>query len=77
MIKRYLILALLLCCCLEEPSIKKSTAHEDSARIDTAYIDPISGHIKPPCSLSPNYCGCMEHLGLFNGPDNFCTSVPF
>lgn len=32
----------------------------EEARIDTAYVDPISGHLKPPCSMSPNYCACLK-----------------
>jgi PBP1b-binding outer membrane lipoprotein LpoB len=62
--KNYILfLTFLLVGCYTEPinSTRLNNTRSDSlAIIDTGYIDPISKHIKPPCSISPDYCGCME-----------------
>ena len=41
------------------------------AMIDTATYNS-AGHKEPPCWLSPNYCGCMNHRGADTLRDPNC-----
>jgi len=36
---------------------------EDKANL--IFVDSVSGKIRPPCDLSPDYCACMKHRGFF------------
>jgi hypothetical protein len=51
--------------CVTYTNVPKSAVREPSyadtlAILDTAYVDPVSAHIKPPCSMSPDYCECIK-----------------
>jgi hypothetical protein len=46
-----------------EQSQKPATYQDTLALIDTAYIAPGETHIRPPCSMSPDYCKCMRSRG--------------
>jgi hypothetical protein len=64
-----ILLLLIICNCISKPiaplPIKTGMSHADSISvIDTAYIDPVTGHIRPPCSMSPAYCACMKNRGI-------------
>ncbi|MDD5527367.1 MAG: hypothetical protein PHO56_00080 [Patescibacteria group bacterium] len=49
---------------VDNPAPPAEPTYTDTlAMLDTAYVDPISGKIKPPCSLSPAYCDCLVHRG--------------
>jgi hypothetical protein len=39
--------------------VKQITFGDTLNLLDTAFIDSKNGKIKPPCSISPDYCGCL------------------
>jgi hypothetical protein len=41
-------------------TLADAQSHADSVYIIDYEYRNENGNIKPPCSLSPNYCGCME-----------------
>jgi len=46
------------------PTAPHAPTYADTlAMIDTAYADPTTGHIRPPCSMTPDYCACMRGRG--------------
>jgi hypothetical protein len=63
--KKFIIFILFAFACepINTPVQQQSSESSELSLIDTAYVDPVSGHIKPPCSMSPNYCECMKSRG--------------
>ncbi len=48
-------------CITDQGETGAATDYSDTiAYIDTHYVDPKTGHLKPPCSMSPDWCACMK-----------------
>jgi hypothetical protein len=48
---------------VDAPTTREQTYADTIALLDTAFVDPNTGHIRPPCSLSPDFCACMKNRG--------------
>jgi len=64
-----LTIAVVIASCSTGPSGPEQCKNDyDSliAAYDTAYVDPVSGYVKPPCSVLPYeyYCNCMKNRGI-------------
>lgn len=44
----------------EPTTLEMSTTRDDSLYVIDNYNYSARGNRKPPCSASPNFCGCME-----------------
>ncbi len=39
-------------------------SHSDSVYVIDNFTYNQNGNLKPPCSMTPDYCGCMEYRGI-------------
>jgi len=61
-----ILILLIFQCAINKPiEFNGTITHADSVNlIDTAFFDTMKQQIKPPCSMSPDYCDCMKHRGI-------------
>ncbi len=48
----------------EITTLSDCLSHSDSVYVIDNFSYTKRGNLKPPCSISPDYCGCMEARGI-------------
>jgi hypothetical protein len=54
------LLAVIFLGCIDAPVVVEKTYQDTLDWVNYNYTDPVTGHIKPSCDMSPKRCTCLK-----------------